>query len=55
MIAMTFPDIHEELTDIKRELDRLETLGAPKKEISPLRERIAAIEKHLGLRKKIAA
>jgi hypothetical protein len=55
MIGMSLADIHEELADIKRELDRLETRGAPKKEINPLRERIANIEKHLGINKKIAA
>ena len=52
---MSLAEIQEELVDIKRELDRLERRGAPKKEIAPLRNRIAAIEKHLGLDKKIAA
>ena len=52
---MSFARIQEELVDIKRELDRLETRGAPKKEIAPLRDRIAAIEKHLGIEKKITA
>ena len=41
----------EELVDIKRELDRRETSGAPTKENNALRERIAAIEKHLGIHK----
>jgi hypothetical protein len=41
-------EIEEELIDIKRELDRRETSGAPTKENNALRERIAAIKKHLG-------
>jgi hypothetical protein len=52
---MTLAHIQDELLDIKRELDRLEKRGAPKKEIEPLRERIANIETHLGLDRKIAA
>jgi hypothetical protein len=44
-------EIQEELADIKRELDRRETSGAPTKENNALRERIAAIEKHLGIQK----
>jgi len=52
---MILTEIQEELLDIKRELDRLEKGGAPKEEIIPLRDRIAAIEAHLGLNKKIAA
>ena len=52
---MTLAEIQEELLDIKRELDRLEKRGAPQKEIAPLRDRIAAIETHLGIEKKIAA
>jgi hypothetical protein len=43
-------DIEEELIDIKRELDRLEKRSAPSKDIAPLRDRITAIEKHLGIR-----
>ena len=52
---MTLAKRQEELHDIKRELDRLEKRGAPKAEITPLRVRIATIEKHLGIDKKIAA
>lgn len=52
---MTLVQIQEELLDIKRELDRLEKRGAPKNEVAPLRERIGAIEKHLGIETKIAA
>jgi hypothetical protein len=48
---MILAEVQEELLDIKRELDRLEKRGAPKKEVAPLRDRIAAIEKHLGLNK----
>jgi hypothetical protein len=48
-------EIEEELADIKRELDRRETRGAPTQENNALRERIATIEKHLGINKKIAA
>ena len=55
MISTTLARIQEELVDIKRELDRLEKRGAPKKEIAPRRNRIAAIEKHLGINEKIAA
>ena len=55
VIRMTLTKIQEELHDIKRGLDRLETSGAPKAEIAPLRVRIAAIEKHLGIDKQIAA
>ena len=52
---MTLPEIQDELLDIKREIDRLEKSGTPKKEIKPLRDRIAAIEKHLGINKNISA
>ncbi len=52
---MTLAHIQDELLDIKRELDRLEKHGAPTKEIEPLRKRITAIEKHLGMNKKIAS
>ena len=52
---MTIAQIQEELLDIKCELDRRESRGAPKTEIAPLRVRIAAIEKHLGIDKKIVA
>jgi hypothetical protein len=52
---MSSEAIQDELLDIKRELDRLENRGAPKKELNPIRERIAAIERHLVLHKNIAA
>jgi hypothetical protein len=47
---MDINDIQEELLDIKRELDRREKNGMPHKETARLRERIAAIEKHLGIK-----
>jgi hypothetical protein len=53
MTRMNPAEIEEELADIKRELDRRETHGAPTKENNALRERIAAIKKHLGLNKTI--
>jgi hypothetical protein len=46
---MNLAELQEELLDIKRELDRREKSGAPTKENNALRERIAAIEKHLGM------
>jgi hypothetical protein len=55
MSGMSPDAIREELFDIKHELDRLETLGAPKHELDPIRERIAAIEKHLLIHTNIAA
>jgi hypothetical protein len=48
---MDLAEIQEELFDIKRELDRRETSGAPTDENNALRDRIAAIEKHLGIQK----
>ena len=52
-------DIRAELTSIRRDLEALtgkvdNIVGLPK-EIDHALERIAAIEKHLGLNKKIAA
>ena len=52
-------DIHAELTSIRRDLEALTSkvdniIGLPK-EIDHALERIAAIEKHLGINKKIAA
>jgi len=52
-------DIRAELTSIRRDLEVLTSkidniVGLPK-EIDHALERIAAIEKHLGLNKKIAA
>ena len=44
--------IHRELETIKQQLKNVEGFG---KEIDHALERIAAIEKHLGLNKKIAA
>ena len=52
-------DIRDELTSIRRDLDRLtanvENVIGYRKEIDYALERIAAIEKHLGIEKKIAA
>jgi hypothetical protein len=45
-------EIEEELIDIKRELDRREMRGAPTRENNALRERVAAIEKHLSIQKQ---
>jgi len=52
-------DIRAELTSIRRDLEALtgkvdNIMGLPK-EIDHALERIAAIEKHLGINKKIAA
>lgn len=52
-------DIRTELTSIRRDLEALtgkvdNIMGLPK-EIDHALERIAAIEKHLGINKKIAA
>jgi hypothetical protein len=52
-------DIRSELTSIRRDLEALtgkvdNILGLPK-EIDHALDRIAAIEKHLGIQKKIAA
>jgi len=55
MTGMGPEAIQDELLDIRRELDRLENRGAPKKELNPIRERIAAIERHLVLHNNIAA
>jgi hypothetical protein len=52
-------DISSEIAVIHRRVERLDELGASNagfsKEIDHALERIAAIEKHLGLGKKIAA
>jgi hypothetical protein len=52
-------DIHAEVSSIRRDVERLgakvdNITGLPK-EIDHALERIAAIEKHLGINKKIAA
>lgn len=51
--------VHAELLEIQRELDdlreRFENVAGFGKEIDHALERIAAIEKHLGLNNKIAA
>ena len=52
---MNLAEIQEELLDIKRELDQRKLRGDPTKQLAPLRERLAAIEKHLGISKIIAA
>lgn len=55
----SFREIRAELADIRRELDELsESVGnvrGYRKEIDYALERIAAIEKHLGIERKIAA
>jgi hypothetical protein len=58
MIAMR--DMAAEITVIHRRVERLEELGASNaagfaKEIDHLLARVAEIEKHLGIDKKIAA
>lgn len=58
-IEARLSSIESELRDIRRELDELqekiENLSGFRKEIDHALERIAAIEKHLGIDKKIAA
>ena len=58
-VRSEFGNIHRELADINQRLALLEenyrNLKGVTKEIDELRERMAAIEKHLGLHKKIAA
>ena len=52
-------DVQNELKAIRRELDELtekvDNITGYRKEIDHALERIAAIEKHLGINKKIAA
>jgi uncharacterized coiled-coil DUF342 family protein len=54
-----FREIHAELADIRRELDdlrsRVANITGYGKEIDHALERVAAIEKHLGIEKRIAA
>ena len=54
-----FREIHAELADIRRDLDdlrsRVANITGYAKEIDHALERIAAIEKHLGIEKKVAA
>jgi uncharacterized coiled-coil DUF342 family protein len=55
----SFREIRAELADIRRELDdlseRFGNIRGYRKEIDYALERIAAIEKHLGIERKIAA
>jgi polyhydroxyalkanoate synthesis regulator phasin len=59
MIREELRPIHHELKEINRRLDALDeqykNLKGVTKEIDELREQVRAIEKHLGLNKKIAA
>ena len=54
-----FREIHVELADIRRDLEemksRVTNVTGYGKEIDHALERIAAIERHLGIEKKIAA
>ena len=54
-----FADIRSELKDIRNRLDALEAavrnISGYAKEIDHLMERVKAIEKHLGIEKRIAA
>jgi predicted nucleotidyltransferase len=54
-----FREIHAELADIRRDVEglksRADNSAGYSKEIDHALERIAAIEKHLGIEKKIAA
>jgi hypothetical protein len=52
---MTLTHIQRELGDIKRALDELAERTVAAKEVRKLRERIVAIEDHLGIKKQIAA
>ena len=57
--AQNFRSIRSELTDANRSLDQIEehyaNLKGVTKEIDELRSRMSAIEKHLGITKKIVA
>ena len=59
MIDKALKPIHAELREIRREIDELreqfENVTGFRKEIDHALERIGAIEKHLGINKKIAA
>ena len=59
MIREELKPIHHELREINRRLDTLDeeykNLKGVTKEIDELRDQVRAIEKHLGLDKKIAA
>jgi polyhydroxyalkanoate synthesis regulator phasin len=59
MIREELKPIHHELKEINRRLDVLDeeykNLKGVTKEIDELRDHVRAIEKHLGLDKKIAA
>jgi hypothetical protein len=59
IVALEVKPIVQELRDIDHRLDALErlfsNLKGVTKEIDDLRDRVRAIEKHLGLNKKIAA
>jgi predicted nucleic acid-binding Zn-ribbon protein len=58
-VAEALQPIHATLADINRRLDTLEehyaNLKGVTKEIDEIRDQVRAIEKHLGLAKKIAA
>ena len=59
MIREELKPVHHELREINRRLDVLDeeykNLKGVTKEIDELRDQVRAIEKHLGLDKKIAA
>ena len=59
MIEEALRPIHHELREINRRLDMLDqeykNLKGVTKEIDELRDQVRAIEKHLGLSRKIAA
>ena len=59
MVREELKPIHHELKEINRRLDTLDeeykNLKGVTKEIDELRDQVRAIEKHLGLDKKIAA
>ena len=59
MIDAALKPIHHELREINRRLDALDeqykNLKGVTKEIDDLRAEVRAIEKHLGINKKIAA
>ena len=59
MIDSALKPIHHELREISRRLDALEehyaNLKGVTKEIDEIRAEVRAIQKHLGIEKKIAA
>ena len=59
MIEAALRPVHHELREISRRLDTLDeqymNLKGVTKEIDELRDQVRAIEKHLGLSRKIAA